>query len=119
MGRDELIEKTQCLWPCSFMDYQVSKNLKLISEDLLISLKVIGEPIIIPYKDKGTILVPRFATASVQVLTEVEAFSFGSLVADCGGVLGLFLGFNFLMIWDCVVMIVEKIQQKKSLNIFE
>ena len=119
MGRDELIEKTQCLWPCSFMDYQVSKNLKLISEDLLISLKVIGEPLIIPYKDKGTILVPRFATASVQVLTEVEAFSFGSLVADCGGVLGLFLGFNFLMIWDCVVMIVEKIQHKKSLNILE
>ena len=118
MGRDELIEKTQCLWPCTFMDYQVS-YVKWISEDFLISLKVIGEPLIIPYKDKGTILVPRFATASVQVLTEVEAFSFGSLVADCGGVLGLFLGFNFLMIWDCVVMIVEKIQQKKSLNIFE
>ena len=82
-------------------------------------MKVIGEPIIIPYKDVGTILVPRFATASVQVLTEVESFSFGSLVADCGGVLGLFLGFNFLMIWDIIVLIVEKIQHKKFSNIFE
>ena len=45
-----------------------------------------------------TVLGPIiFATASVQVLREEEAFTFGSLVADCGGVLGLFIGFNFLM----------------------
>ena len=48
-----------------------------------------------------TVLGPIiFATASVQVLREEEAFTFGSLVADCGGVLGLFVGFNFLMVWD-------------------
>ena len=51
-----------------------------------------------------TVLGPIiFATASVQVLREEEAFTFGSLVADCGGVLGLFVGFNFLMVWDWLV----------------
>ena len=56
-------------------------------------------PIVHPY-DGSSMLVPMFATSSVQVLREEEAFSFGDLVADCGGVLGLFVGFNFLMVWD-------------------
>ena len=51
-----------------------------------------------------------FATASVQVLREDEAFSIGSLVADIGGVLGLFVGFNFLMVWDWLTGIMEKIK---------
>ena len=51
-----------------------------------------------------------FATASVQVLREDEAFSVGSLVADIGGVLGLFVGFNFLMVWDWLTGIMEKIK---------
>ena len=43
------------------------------------------------------------ASDTIKVLREEEAFSFVSLVADCGGVLGLFIGFNFLMIWDWIV----------------
>ena len=52
----------------------------------------------------STELVPKFASGSIQVMREEEAFSFGSLVADCGGVLGLFIGFNFIMIWDWIVI---------------
>ena len=47
--------------------------------------------------------------STVQVLREEEAHSFSSLVADVGGVLGLFIGFNFLMLWDWIVWGVEKI----------
>ena len=47
-------------------------------------------------------LVPLFVSSNVLVLKEEEAFSFGSLVADCGGVLGLFVGFNFLMVWEWI-----------------
>ena len=62
------------------------------------------EPEVIESNDM-TVLGPIiFATASVQVLREEEAFTFGSLVADCGGVLGLFVGFNFLMVWDWLVL---------------
>ena len=46
----------------------------------------------------------RSIIASVLVLKEEEAFTFGSLVADCGGVLGLFIGFNFMIIWDWVLI---------------
>ena len=40
----------------------------------------------------------------VEVLKEEEAYSFLSLVADCGGILGLFIGFNFLMVWDWIII---------------
>ena len=54
-------------------------------------------------KGNFTGLTIVFASTSVLVLKEEEAFTFGSLVADCGGVLGLFIGFNFLMVWDWLV----------------
>ena len=44
-----------------------------------------------------------FTTNSVEVLTEEKAYNFASMVADVGGVLGLFIGFNFLMLWDWIV----------------
>ena len=42
-------------------------------------------------------------SSSIQVLREQEAFSMDDLVADSGGVLGLFIGFNFLMLWEWIV----------------
>ena len=44
-----------------------------------------------------------FTSENILVRKEVEAFPFISLVADCGGILGLFLGFNFLMIWEWIM----------------
>ena len=45
----------------------------------------------------------------VEVLKEEEAYSFLSLVADCGGILGLFIGFNFLMVWDWIIIVLERL----------
>ena len=50
--------------------------------------------------------------ASVEVLTEEESYPLISLVADVGGVLGLFIGFNFLMIWDWIIWGIKKIFHK-------
>ena len=49
---------------------------------------------------------------SSNILTETEelAYSLSSLVADCGGVLGLFVGFNFLMIWDFLCYAFQKLR---------
>ena len=44
-----------------------------------------------------------FTNEKILIRKEVEAFPFISLVADCGGILGLFLGFNFLMIWEWIM----------------
>ena len=54
---------------------------------------------------------------NVLVLKEEEAFSFGSFVADCGGGLGLFVGFNFLMVWGWIwkflLFVINKVNQKQ------
>ena len=61
-------------------------------------------------------LVPMFSSDTILVRKEEEAFPFASLVADCGGILGLFVGFNFLMIWewmmDLLLIIVHKVIKK-------
>ena len=49
-----------------------------------------------------------FESSNVEVEKEVPAFPIVSLVADVGGVLGLFLGFNILMIWDFIHDVVKK-----------
>ena len=61
-----------------------------------------------------TSLYTLYTTNSVEVYMEEEAFSFDSLIADIGGVLGLFIGFNFLMVGDWIVFCMQKILQ----NIF-
>ena len=57
-----------------------------------------------------------FSSDTILVRKEEEAFPFASLVADCGGILGLFVGFNFLMIWewmmDLLLIIVHKVIKK-------
>ena len=37
------------------------------------------------------------------LIKEEPAFPITSFVADCGGVLGLFIGFNFIMVFDWIV----------------
>ena len=59
-----------------------------------------------------TSLRPTFSSKKIEVLKEVEAYPALSLVADVGGVLGLFIGFNFLMLWDWIVLCLEKFCSK-------
>ena len=50
-------------------------------------------------------LVIAYAGNSIEVQREEEAYSLLSLVADVGGVLGLFIGFNFIMLWDWMISV--------------
>ena len=52
-----------------------------------------------------------FSKGSIYVEKEDWAYPFTSVLADFGGVLGLFLGFNFLMIWDIIVYVITKIKK--------
>ena len=58
-----------------------------------------------------TRLTVVLVSSSMEVKREEAAYSALTLVADCGGLLGLFIGFNFLMIWDLVVIVGIKISQ--------
>ena len=52
------------------------------------------------------------SSESIEVQREQLVYPFQSFVADCGGVLGLFIGFNFLMIWDWTITAVSSFKQK-------
>ena len=78
-------------------------------------------PIIYPdigkrVNDNKSSLMPFFSSKSIEVLREEEAYSFMSLVADVGGVLGLFIGFNFLMFWDCIVWGFQRLKTTEFLE---
>ena len=59
-------------------------------------------------------------SSNVLVLKEEEAFSLGSFVADCGGVLGLFVGFNFLMLWEWMwkflLFVINRLNKKEIID---
>ena len=54
-----------------------------------------------------------FSGQTALIEKEVLDYPFITLLADFGGVLGLFIGFNFLMIWDIIVFVIEKIKAPK------
>lgn len=49
-----------------------------------------------------------FQSPTVSIVKEEDAYSLESFVADLGGVLGLFVGFNFLQIWDLLDLLRTK-----------
>ena len=61
-------------------------------------LQVTENPIIEP--ENKTELNLRYTSALIEVQKEEYAYSFLTLVADIGGVLGMFIGFNFLILID-------------------
>ena len=64
------------------------------------------DPPIIP--NGFTQLAFTFSSDLIEIMREEEAYPFLSLVADCGGVLGLFIGFNFITIWDWTLIVLTR-----------
>ena len=46
--------------------------------------------------------------SELRVETEIWAYSTISFIAEMGGALGLFVGFSFLSVWDCLAILFEK-----------
>ena len=116
-GREWLINSTKCLMPCSFMEYKV-KFIAQVEKALLLCLLLQVAEKVETHIPVLQMLVPLFSSNSILVRKEQEAFPFASLVADCGGILGLFVGFNFLMVWewimDLLLIIVHKVIKKRK-----
>ena len=71
-----------------------------------------GDPII--RKDNVTMLEIFYATRNVIIEKEEFSFPLTSLVSECCGILGMFIGFNFLMIWDFLVVFLYKISNGRK-----
>ena len=76
-----------------------------------------GDPLIVPSKFSNTTVISiRFASPTLTTEQEELAYSFQALIADFGGLLGLFVGFNFLMIWDCILLALKFLKTKKHME---
>ena len=82
----------------------------------LLFVQLAGDPLMVPIKGSNTTKVSiRFASPTMTTEQEEMAYSFQTLIADFGGILGLFVGFNFLMIWDGVVLALKCLKTKTKL----
>ena len=75
----------------------------------LINLHIQIEPVRI--KSPNTTVGIIYGSSLVQVEKEELTFPLTSLIADCGGILGLFVGFNFIMVWQLLVFLVKKVSR--------
>ena len=124
MHSDDLLEITKCLQPCTFMEYIVSSNsyqniflvFDFFTELTFHQFQMTETPLKYSNFEASRVLLPYLKSNTIEVQREEEAFPIGSMVADVGGALGLFIGFNFLMIWDWIVLVWHKfcIITKKS-----
>ena len=74
------IERTGCLFPCSYTRYEVGYTEKLF----------------LPQFGFGF----QFGSLTTIVRREYYIYPALSFMADIGGTLGLFVGFSFFMVWD-------------------
>ena len=105
-GRHNLLKKTNCMLPCSFTEYKVIYLSNVVCYRIITFLLQIAQnPKVYNYWEKTNVsrIWPMFTCEKVLVRKEVEAFPLVSLVADCGGILRLFLGFNFFMVWEWIM----------------
>ena len=91
-NKGTLLNITGCHFPCNYREYGLVKS----------QLKA---------KEVGSSLVIRFAQDRIIVETEYYIYDWISFIAECGGALGLFLGFSFVTLLDF-----PKISKKLSSN---
>ena len=74
-------------------------------------MQIVEEPLTWSYENISvTQLWVKFSSTKLTVIKEIWSYSTLDFVADCGGLLGLFIGFNFVMIWELIVFIYQKIK---------
>ena len=73
-------------------------------------IQLAEDPLMLRSEVNETEIKVMYASPTIHVEKEEEAYSVRSLVADLGGSLGLFIGFNFLMIWDLIIFLIEKVK---------
>ena len=69
------------------------------SKHFILFFQLIEDPVESMLDDPNRTVVTPLFDPIVEVLREQEAYPILSFVADFGGILGLFIGFNFLMVW--------------------
>ena len=84
---DQIVKKTGCLSPCSYMEYVLTgeevyayENVSNNKEELTLKLD--------------------YASTQLTIKEEILVYPIESFLAEIGGSLGMFLGFSLFMLWD-------------------
>ena len=75
-------------------------------------MQLVEDPLNPDFAADGIAKVIPIFDETFQVLREEEVYPILSFVADIGGILGLFIGFNFLLVWDWIVWLARKMFMK-------
>ena len=90
----EVLLQTGCLMPCRYKEYKLIQNIQGF------------------YVTYG--LSVSFGTTEIAVEEEDWVYPEVSFLAEFGGALGMFLGFSFMMFWDCFSYLLSKMNVLKS-----
>ena len=105
-----------CLKPCTFIEYQVFAN-KGNAMDNFETFQIAEQPIYFerPFvSDEENLQVYiTFAMSTISVEREVDAYPWTSFVADYGGLLGLFVGANFLGYFEFFLALLQRLYSSK------
>ena len=75
-------------------------------------MQLVEDPLNPDFAADGIAKVIPIFDETFQVLREEEVYPILSFVADIGGILGLFIGFNFLLVWDWMIWLARKVFMK-------
>ena len=109
----------RCLKPCTFIEYQVfeKKSLDLDKFSYVWTFQIAEQPIYFerPFvNDEENLQVYiTFAMPTISVEKEVDAYPWTSFVADYGGLLGLFVGANFLGHFEFCLTLLHRLYSSK------
>ena len=109
MEKSDLTQHSGCYEPCEYMEYKVTSiDGSMLLDIKLIKPKLVGNPIRV--EAPSALVSFSYTNRVITVEKEEWTMSFTSLVADCCGILGVFIGFNFLMLWDLLLLCVKKVE---------
>ena len=81
--KTELVNYTGCPLPCKYRDYDIIDS-------------------VVKHRSGDSITI-MFEADEIQIESEEYVYDLVSFIAECGGALGLFLGFSFFMLWDLLL----------------
>ena len=93
MEQTEIVEYTGCLLPCIYQEF-----------------KLIEDPI--DGFQKETEVWFMYGSGNVLIKKDEETYPLPSFIAEFGGCLGLFVGFSFIMVFDFLCEIIQKIKAR-------
>ena len=113
LEKNQLLAETNCIRPCDYMEYSVEISVSHhLSSINVLFYQLADAPIFTLAESNMTVIHTMLSSSTIILEKEEKAFSFQSLVADVGGVLGLFIGFSFLGLSEFAIVWIKKFYEQ-------